>query len=196
MNPAGIALCLLIAWNLAACGQEPYPQGPQVGPEEDIPELTEQPLEDSVLDESTLRMNGIGDVMIGGTLAEASTALGEEMMHHEPSEGSTCSYAFSPKMPGVAFMLDGETIVRIDTMEGDIETPEGIGIGDTEEAVRAAYGEGLIVTPHKYTDGHYLTVDGTGDDAMLRYVFETDGQVVTAYRAGRLPQVEWIEGCS
>ncbi len=30
---------------------------------------------------------------------------------------------------------------------------------------------------------------------MNRIVFETDGQVVTTYRAGRFPPVEYVERC-
>jgi hypothetical protein len=30
---------------------------------------------------------------------------------------------------------------------------------------------------------------------MFRIVFETDGQRVTRFRAGRLPAVQYVEGC-
>ena len=33
-------------------------------------------------------------------------------------------------------------------------------------------------------------------DSAYRLIFETDGQRVTEYRAGLLPAVEWVEGCS
>jgi len=29
-----------------------------------------------------------------------------------------------------------------------------------------------------------------------RLIFETDGTVVTTYRGGAVPQVEYVEGCS
>ena len=41
---------------------------------------------------------------------------------------------------------------------------------------------------------HYLK---PSDPALpYRLVFETDGERVTRYRAGRLPEVEWVEGCA
>jgi hypothetical protein len=192
------ALYLIVVSHLAACGQEPFPRGPQTETPDDNPELSDPPLEGGLQNESNLRFDGIGEVTIGETLAEASGALGEDLTHHAPAEGSTCSYAFSTTMPGVAFMLDGETIVRIDVTEGGITTPEAVGIGDTEAAIRAAYGADIEITPHKYVEGgHYFTVAGpasTGPD--LHYVFATDGSAITSFRAGRMPQVEWIEGCS
>jgi hypothetical protein len=34
------------------------------------------------------------------------------------------------------------------------------------------------------------------EDTTHRIVFETDGQNVTLFRSGRMPEVEWVEGCS
>jgi hypothetical protein len=51
-------------------------------------------------------------------------------------------------------------------------------------------------TPHKYTDGAYLIVMPFAPaDTLHRYVFETDGQRVTVYRAGLYPPVEYVESC-
>jgi len=53
----------------------------------------------------------------------------------------------------------------------------------------------VTVTPHKYEDGHYLTVNAA-DDSSFAIVFETSKGRVTRYRAGRRPAVELVEGCS
>jgi hypothetical protein len=51
-------------------------------------------------------------------------------------------------------------------------------------------------TPQKYTDGAYLIVMPFAPaDTLHRYVFETDGQRVTVYRAGLYPPVEYVESC-
>jgi hypothetical protein len=52
------------------------------------------------------------------------------------------------------------------------------------------------VEPHEYMapEGHYVLV--LGPDGKAQLVFETDGGKVVAYRAGRQPEVEWVEGCS
>ena len=195
---AKILIPALLLCGLAGCGQEPIPQGPSTEPEPALPELPEAPVEAPLQNDTLLRMDGIGDVSIGETLSAASDDLGEVLTHHTPSEGSTCSYAFSETLPGIAFMLDGETIVRIDVTEGDTETPEGIGIGATEEMLRTSYGDSAEVSPHKYVEGgHYFSVaDSVPQEPELRYVFATDGERVTEFRAGRMPEVEWIEGCS
>lgn len=53
------------------------------------------------------------------------------------------------------------------------------------------------VEPHKYTDGRYFIVlAGTGADSVMRLVFETEKGRVTRFRAGRNPEVQWVEGCS
>jgi hypothetical protein len=53
------------------------------------------------------------------------------------------------------------------------------------------------VGPHKYTDGHYLTVRPVeASDTTHLIVFETEGQVVQRFRGGRRPQVEYVEGCA
>jgi hypothetical protein len=52
------------------------------------------------------------------------------------------------------------------------------------------------MSPHKYTDGLYYTVRHPDfSDTTHVMIFETDGRVVTRFRAGQRPQVEYVEGC-
>jgi hypothetical protein len=99
-----------------------------------------------------------------------------------------------------SFMLIKGTIARFDVYEGEMKTWEGIGIGSSEDEIKRLYAHAKIeVTPHAYVDGHYLeiTMPGLGPNyANYRYIFETDGKKVTAFRAGRLPEVGFIEGCA
>jgi hypothetical protein len=90
-------------------------------------------------------------------------------------------------------MVESGAIARVDVDSGDAVTAEGARIGDTEERVKTLY-SGLTITPHKYTSGHYLTTR-FATDTTYRIVFETDGQRVVRYRAGRIPQVEYVERC-
>lgn len=70
-------------------------------------------------------------------------------------------------------------------------------IGDSEERIKSLYPNRVAVSPHKYTDGHYLTVTPAEKaDSAYRIIFETDGKKVVHYRAGVRPQVEYVEGCS
>jgi hypothetical protein len=41
-----------------------------------------------------------------------------------------------------------------------------------------------------------MIVLGDSASAGKAIVFETNGKTVTNFRAGRLPEVKWVEGCS
>jgi hypothetical protein len=80
---------------------------------------------------------------------------------------------------------------------GSVTTEDGVKIGDTEDKVKSVYGDDLTTEPHKYiTGGHYMTVMGDSASAGKALVFETDGAHVSNFRAGRMPEVKWVEGCS
>lgn len=92
-------------------------------------------------------------------------------------------------------MVENDRIVRADVVSGPARTAEGAAIGDTESRILALYPD-LRRGPHKYTTGSYLVVlPYAPADALHRYVFETDGALVTRYRAGLFPPVEYVEGC-
>jgi hypothetical protein len=82
-------------------------------------------------------------------------------------------------------------------LHGTVPTSAGARIGDTEATIKKLYKGQVTVSPHKYTDGHYLTVVPKAPaDSAFRIVFETDGTRVLQYRGGRRPQVEYVEGCA
>ena len=85
-------------------------------------------------------------------------------------------------------------VARVDVDSAGTATDAGARVGDAEADVQRAYGGRAVVTPHKYETGHYLTVTDAADSAFA-LVFETRGGTVTRYRAGRRPQVEYVEGC-
>lgn len=90
-------------------------------------------------------------------------------------------------------MLQKGSVTRIDVLDKSYTTPEGIHVGSTEAEVKAAYGKRLTITPHKYREGgHYLSVISHG----AGYVFETNGKTVTRIRVGKLPALNYVEGCA
>jgi hypothetical protein len=139
---------------------------------------------------------GVGPLRAGMTLAELRQAF-PRVVFRGGEDSTGCAYPTIEGLPdGVVAMIDSGFVVRVDVTKGDMATSEGIRIGDDSAEVRAAYGSRMTVSPHKYTDGRYLTVAPDGD-ANHRIVFETnDAGVVLRYRAGQLPQVAWVEGCS
>jgi hypothetical protein len=94
-------------------------------------------------------------------------------------------------------MAVGGQIARVEVTDSTVATAAGARVGDSEARINQLYAGRVQTGPHKYTNGHYLTVRrGTGADSAYRLVFETDGRRVTRYRGGRMPEVEWVEGCS
>jgi hypothetical protein len=127
---------------------------------------------------------------------EASAAMGVELVADEVFPDEESCYWLAAKAesrPKLLFMMSYDKVVRYDVDDAAIRTVASVGIGSTEEAVRAAYGERISVMPHHYTDGHYLIVSGPDG---LKLLFETDGSKVTTFRSGREPEVSYVEGCS
>jgi hypothetical protein len=157
------------------------------------PETPEPPRADTW----TVDAQGIGRVRTGITVAALGEALGATI---------TPVYDFNPSCthvtpaglpPGVSLMIVDDTVARIEVKAAEVRTTEGAGVGDTESAVVALYAGRVEVQPHKYTgpEGHYVVVTPPGD-TLHRIIFETDGQKVLRYRAGRVPAVHYVEGCA
>lgn len=144
-------------------------------------------------------VHGIGPIRAGMTLDEARAAAGRPLeplgMTEDPD---ACHYARLGGAPaGVSFMIEHGRVARVEVDSAGVRTAAGAGVGDTEQRVEQLYDGRVAVTPHKYTSGHYLTVSPSAPaDSVYRIVFETDGRVVTQYRAGIRPAVEYVEGCS
>ena len=114
--------------------------------------------------------------------------------------GDPCYYLpADPHAPGVSFMVNNGTVARVDVLTGPVTTRSGAGIGTTEAAVRDLFPEQIEQRQHFYIEGgkylEFVPVDQA--DANFRVVFETDPDgVILTYRAGRLPEVRWVEGCA
>lgn len=135
---------------------------------------------------------GIGDVKAGMSVKEANAALGNVLVI--PAKLQECDYV-RPKSPkNLAFMVEKGEISRVEVQPGsNIATVAGAKIGDSEDRIKSLY-PGVEVKPAKYTPGHYLEVTPK-NGGNNRIVFETDGKKVVKYRSGRLPAVEYVEGC-
>lgn len=130
---------------------------------------------------------GVGPIEIG---ARADSLQGRVAPLGKLGE---CVYGRMASLDGVLVMFVDGAVVRVDVTSSATPTTLGIKVGDSEAQVRERYPTARV-EPHKYVDGgHYLVVDA---DDNRRLVFETDGAKVTRYRAGLVPQVDWVEGCS
>ncbi len=115
-------------------------------------------------------------------------------------EGDPCYYLpADPHVPGVSFMVNNGTVARVDVLLGPVTTRSGAGIGMTEAQILSLFPDQIEQRSHFYIEGgtylEFVPVDQA--DANFRVVFETDPSgVVLTYRAGRLPEVRWVEGCA
>jgi len=146
--------------------------------------------------DSVVTEHGLGPLRAGMTIAEATTALGGALAVPTEYDTTLCDYAVWRGAPrGVRVMVDQGRIARVEVDSANVATAAGARVGDSEERIQSLYPGRVSVTPHKYEDGHYLTVNGVGDSGVA-IVFETSKGRVTRYRAGRRPAVEYVEGCS
>ena len=149
-----------------------------------------------------MAINGIGGVRIGMPLTKAIDATAMSWKVGYAMDGSGCRHAEpvaerASEKTGLSFMVVDGIVVRAEVYTRGIATVSGVRVGDTEAAVKTAYPGKISSTPHPYNEkGHYLTYTPTdAKDAKYRIIFETDGVKVTSFRAGRVPEVGWIEGC-
>ncbi len=150
----------------------------------------------SATDQWRVYPNGVGPIRVGMSPLEASQAIGAQLVYRQGT--SECYYVHLEKEPkGVDFMIIGDRIARIDVNTPEITTVSGARVGHSETQIKSRYPGQLTVGPHKYVEkGHYLTfIPKDPQYLQYRIVFETDGKVVTSYRAGKLPEVEWVEHC-
>ncbi|MBD2291972.1 hypothetical protein H6G06_00380 [Anabaena sphaerica FACHB-251] len=161
--------------------------------------------------QSKVTINGIGAVKAGMNLPEAASAAANTRLYIVPSAGDSCYYLQTEgELKGISFMvtkddaksrqkyITSDVIARVDIDNPNITTVSGAKIGDTEARIKSLYPGQIKVTPHNYVrNGHYLTlIPKDKADQNFRVIFETDGQRVTRYRSGKLPEVEFVEGCS
>ena len=148
--------------------------------------------------EVSLNEDGLGPIQVGMTLAEA---VNMGLLNENPNMKKECDFVFPAVGAGVpdnvGVMIVRGKVARIDVDTGSVTTEDGAKIGDTEEKIKTIYNGDLQVEPHKYVPGgHYMIVTGDSASAGKAIVFETNGRTVTNFRAGRLPEVKWVEGCS
>ena len=140
--------------------------------------------------------SGLGAIRVGMTADELRTAGGA--FDVRPGSASTCTYVRPGNVPtGVSVMLVDGRVARVDVDSAGVRTDAGVQVGDSASHVTTAYGDRVTTMPHKYEPGaSYLTVRPVSPaDTAHRLVFESSGGRVARYRVGRVPEVQWVEGC-
>lgn len=193
----------------AACS--PAANEPAPAPAEPAPaSVAETPPPSPEVTLDVLTADGIGPLKIGMTQADVIAALGPDANPDAvggPDESACTEFRPERAPEGVLVMIEQGKLTRISLIrDATIKTDKGFGIGDTADAVKAAYGDQAKATPHKYQDkpAEYITVWTGGprsesyvqDESARGIVYEIDGMgKVSAIRAGG-PSIQYVEGCA
>jgi hypothetical protein len=169
---------------------------PQSNPVFALPMAQPKPISES----SQVSIRGIAPILVGMTVSEAMRASGQKLINQgESGGGPSCRYYKIKELKGVAFMVTNGRIARVDVNDNSkITTLSGAKIGDSESKIKSLYPNQIKVEAHEYDPkGHYLIfVPKDSQDKNYRIIFETDGKKVIRWRSGKLPEVQFIEGCA
>jgi len=145
--------------------------------------------------------DGFGPAKFGGNEESVRMSWGQPLNAGKKAEGASCYYLSPETAPdakrSIGFMLEDGKFVRYDVADASLPAPGNIRVGDSADAVRAAFAGRVEEAPHKYIEkGLTLTVSPE-DNAVARLIFEIgeDGKV-SAWRIGMPPQIFYVEGCS
>jgi hypothetical protein len=153
---------------------------------------------------SAVTPTGMGPVEFGMTVQQAERAGGVRLVGLGDTSGD-CSYVVPTGwkvrvgdmvVDPVAFMVSSGRIARVDVQSGSTPTSAGVRIGSTEPEVRQAYPGRVSVGQNLYGTRLLTVVPADHERAGYRIVFASDGKTVMYFHAGRLPEVDYPEGCS
>jgi hypothetical protein len=193
-----VSLGLVLLAALAACGRaddaanrSDDPQGPgniTLVPEDEGGPIVAPTIKDAALDE----MDG---VKIGMTIADLRAAGFSVEKDDGPDPDNRCGYARIDGIRDRFFMLDGDTVVRIDVASPGHPTMGGVEVGMRETDVTARLGKNVRVVRARARGeaAHDFIVHRDGGAFGL--VMETDGAKVLSYRIGRWEAVQSSDDC-
>ena len=142
-------------------------------------------------------LHGIGALRIGLPAAELRRMGATEDENPLEDEGD-CNYWRLPGRDGLAFMVVGGRVVRIDIDDPAYRTVSGAHVGMSEAQVRAIYGAAMRVEPQPYTgpEGHYLIYRARAEPYGLIFATDYENGRTESLRVGLWRYVQLIEGCS
>ncbi|HEY8527809.1 MAG TPA: hypothetical protein VIL48_22780 [Acidimicrobiales bacterium] len=158
-----------------------------------------------------LRADGVGPLAIGTPLRDLPAAGAPPIVVDRTTfdaSGGTCFDArvsgvgdlvlhFRSPDPGVGIDDPNEAVleaIAVDPQLGSLRTTEaGIGLGATEDDVRAAYPENMTESDHPYGVGHVFTVDPPDSENGIAIM--TDGLTVNRIAVGATDLIGYPEGC-
>jgi hypothetical protein len=197
-------LVLTLAFALTACGGGSG--SPEASPSASPTGLTVN---------SVVGLKNIGPVVVGMTIEQLAQAAGVSLTRQPDFDAAlaekNCAYMSPATIPGyvpppnsgnkspLAFMIVDGKLARIDILGGEFKTAQGVQVGSSEQEVQAAFGGASPLPPRAFIGPPYRYLTATprqAADQNYRLVFESDGAKVVTYRAGKLPEVDYKNGCT
>jgi len=199
MKQLASVLAFGIAIALAGCDRHPEPPSAdaQAAVVEPVPATTPPAPAADPATQGPARLDGYGPLTLGATLDEVRAAW------KEPLQGDVADdycHALRPQgsqADDVILMIEGKRLVRYDVRNDRIVAPGGGKVGMSLGQLQTLYPDRGDLTPHKYDEkGHNLRVRPAAEGgAIVNFEINGDG-TVTAWRVGKTPQVDYVEGCS
>jgi hypothetical protein len=146
-----------------------------------------------VTSKSLINFDSIGEIKIAMTVQRAEEVSGLQLLPITSSglinEG--CYYVepqVNAQLERVRFMVIIDAIATIEVSRNyTLATVNGAQVGQSIDQVKAIYSKNLVTKDN--------TLIYTPPKKKFRIVFETDRDQITGYRAGRLPEVDYANGC-
>jgi len=158
---------------------------------------------------------GVGPIEAGMTVSEANAATGLALTPHGVDLfGGLCFNVTVEDQPDLWIRVhspDGEPVgdpgegvissIEIYALDPDgpstRKTTAGLGLGASEAAVRAVYGDAIDEEPAEYVpEGVYLYVYPDDEPGFgIRYVLD-ENRIVTSIDVGDAEDIKLVEGCS
>lgn len=149
----------------------------------------------------TIGFAGFGPARFGASDEQVRMAWGADLGDARPEQPGGCYYLLPQARNAngyrVGFMIEQDRFARVDVDAVDIEAPGGGKVGMSAQDIDRLYAGRIGRQPHKYVEGgQYLRIaDAAGGPGVL--LFETDAKgLVSSWRIGVPPQVDYVEGCS
>lgn len=143
------------------------------------------------------RLDGYGPLTLGSSLEEVRSAWKEPLQGEVPDDYCHALRPQGAQADDVILMIEGKRLMRYDVRNDRIVAPGGGKVGMSLGQLQTLYPDRGDLTAHKYDEkGHNLRVRPAEEGgALINFEINGDGNV-SAWRVGRSPQVDYVEGCS